>query len=189
MSEKSFLGRVTSVFSKKGEKVEAKSENTPESDEKFLEKLDLPEPRLLFYRGEFRIFEDRFESRKRKVYFSDVKVLKLERRAVSASSLTSFVGRAALQALNGAQQGGVVGAIAGGVSGALGVDDEKKEDGETHYIYCVGFPERADLDDYLFETASEAEAREVAQAALNALRNRGVSPDCWQNGKLVKSGK
>ena len=145
-----------------------------------------PETALVFYRGDFLIFEDRIEKHGRKYYFNALKNLTIEKRVRETSNVEvgSLLGRAAMGALNGAANGGLIGAVAGGVSGAIdGGDAKESKPKETRTEYLIGAPERPDRDETIYSTDDPAEANETLREILAALAAADATPALWKNGR------
>ena len=145
-----------------------------------------PETALVFYRGDFLIFEDRIEKHGRKYYFNALKNLTIEKRVRETSNVEvgSLLGRAAMGALNGAANGGLIGAVAGGVSGAIdGGDAKEPKPKETRTEYLIGAPERPDRDETIYSTDEADDANETLREILAALAAAQASPALWKNGR------
>ena len=145
-----------------------------------------PETALVFYRGDFLIFEDRIEKHGRKYYFNALKNLTIEKRVRETSNVEvgSLLGRAAMGALNGAANGGLIGAVAGGVSGAIdGGDAKESKPKETRTEYLIGAPERPDRDETIYSTDDADDANETLREILAALAAAQASPALWKNGR------
>lgn len=145
-----------------------------------------PETALVFYRGDFLIFEDRIEKHGRKYYFNALKNLTIEKRVRETSNVEvgSLLGRAAMGALNGAANGGLIGAVAGGVSGAIdGGDAKESKPKETRTEYLIGAPERPDRDETIYSTDDADDANETLREILAALAAADATPALWKNGR------
>lgn len=145
-----------------------------------------PETALVFYRGDFLIFEDRIEKHGRKYYLNALKNLTIEKRVRETSNVEvgSLLGRAAMGALNGAANGGLIGAVAGGVSGAIdGGESKEPKPKETRTEYLIGAPERPDRDETIYSTDDADEANETLREILAALAAADATPPLWKNGR------